>query len=298
MIMILFGCTDRSGQEHSIKYGNTSAVPSAKVQYIFAVHPLHNSRRYFEVYQPLVDHINRHAAAFEIRLEASKDYSQFEEKLIRRQFHFALPNPYQSIYAVQYGYTIFGKMGDDDRFRGIIVVRKDAGINTIMDLKNSSISFPSATALAAGMMPKYFLQSNGLDVEKDVTCLYVGSQESAIMNVFLGKTKAGCTWPPPWESFLLEHPEVKDALMVRWKTDPLVNNAVVYRNDVLPEHAAEFGRIIFALHNSADGKEILKRINLSRFEPVHQDEYVRRVDLFLAKYQKVFGKLPGIGGTP
>ncbi len=298
MTIIQYGCTDRSGQEHSIKYGSTSAVPSAKTQYIFAVHPLHNSRRYFEVYQPLVDHINRHTAAFEIRLEASKDYSQFEDKLIRRQFHFALPNPYQSVYAVQDGYTIFGKMGDDDRFCGIIVVRKDAGINTIMDLKNSSISFPSATALAAGMMPKFFLQSNGLDVEKDVKCLYVGSQESSIMNVFLGKTKAGCTWPPPWESFLKEHPEVQDALTIRWKTDPLVNNGLICRNDVPTEHVEAFGAIIFSLQNSDEGREILKRINLSKFEPIRQMDYTLRVDRFLAKYKRMFGKLPVIGRTP
>jgi len=200
------GCSKQSKQDVEPHYGKESAVQTNVVEYIFAIHPLHNSRRYFEVYQPLVDYINRNTKEFSVRLEASKDYTQFEEKLLNRKFHFALPNPYQAVRSLDKGYTIFGKMGDDERFRGIIVVRKDSHIQSVNDLRGTSISFPSATALAAAMMPKYFLKMKGLDVEKEATCLYVGSQESAIMNVYLGKTKAGCTWPPPWESLLSEHP--------------------------------------------------------------------------------------------
>lgn len=295
-VLFLVGCTKQSSQGQLPVYGKERVVRAAAVEYIFAVHPLHNSRKYFEVYQPLVDYINQHTQEFSIRLEASKDYTQFEDKLIDRKFHFALPNPYQSIKSIRSGYTIFGKMGDDERFRGIIVVRKDSHIKSVNDLKGSSISFPSATALAAAMMPKYFLRVNGLDVEKDADCLYVGSQESSIMNVFMGKTKAGCTWPPPWESFLKEHPEVNDALTVRWQTEPLINNGLVVRDDVPKEHIKIFSDIVFRLHNSDEGRIILKKINLSRFVPIAQEEYSARVNTFLRKYEKMFGSLPGIGG--
>ena len=294
-VVVTAGCTKQTKQDNLPRYGKDSPAPIG-VEYIFAVHPLHNSRRYFEIYQPLVDFINQNAKGFSVRLEASKDYAHFEEKLKQRAFHFALPNPYQSVQSLRFGYTIFGKMGDDERFRGIILVRNDSHIQSVNDLRGAAISFPSATALAASMMPKYFLKMNGLDVERDAQCLYVGSQESSMMNVYLGKTKAGCTWPPPWESFLEEHPEVESVVTVRWQTEPLINNGLIVRNDVPEEHRKLFSKILFTLHTHHEGKEILKRINLSRFVPITQHAYVLRVDTFLNKYERLFGALPGIGG--
>ncbi|MBU0475630.1 MAG: phosphate/phosphite/phosphonate ABC transporter substrate-binding protein [Bacteroidetes bacterium] len=294
-IAINLGCTKQEKQDYSPNFGRKSSIQNNAVEYIFAVHPLHNSRHFFEVYQPLVDYINKNTKEFSIRLEASHDYAHFEEKLKNRKFHFALPNPYQSCWSIDYGYTIFGKMGDDDQFRGIIVVRKDSNINSIKDLRGAAISFPSATALAASMMPKYFLKTNGLDVEKDADCLYVGSQESSIMNVYVGKTKAGCTWAPPWESFIEAHPDVGNSLVVKWQTVPLINNGLVARNDVPVNHVKIFSDILVNLQKSSEGKDILKRINLSCFEAITQHEYSLRVNAFLQKYKNLFGLLPGMG---
>ncbi len=75
-------------------------------------------------------------------------------------------------------------MGDDENFRGIIIVRKDSHFNQVRDLKGKAVSFPASTALAATMMPQYYMQTHGLDVTKDIDIRYVGSQESSIMSVF------------------------------------------------------------------------------------------------------------------
>lgn len=88
-------------------------------------------------------------------------------------------------------------MGDDDNFRGIILVRKDSGIKSVKDLVGKNISYPAPTALAATMMPQWYLHIHGINIHTDITNSYVGSQESSIMNVFLGKSAAGATWPPP-----------------------------------------------------------------------------------------------------
>lgn len=77
-------------------------------------------------------------------------------------------------------------MSDDENFRGIILVRKDSGISKVIDLKGRAVSFPAPTALAATMMPQFYMQNNGIDVMNDIEIQYVGSQKSSIMNVFLG----------------------------------------------------------------------------------------------------------------
>jgi phosphonate transport system substrate-binding protein len=290
-----YNCSGENKEKNLPEYGKDAIAHNEKTKYIFSVHPLHNSRRLFEVYQPLVDYINKNTTEFTIILEASTDYAHYEQKIMDRRFHFALPNPYQSVQAVRAGYKIFGKMGDDERFRGIVVVRKDSKIRSVNDLRGQVISFPSSTALAAAMMPKYYLKTLGLDVEKNAKCVYVGSQESSIMNVYLGQTKAGCTWPPPWESFMEAHPYVKDVLIVRWQTPPLINNGLVVRNDVLQEHLKIFSQILFGLDKTLEGKSILKGINLSHFDSISQDVYMKTVNTFVERYKEMFGALPGMG---
>lgn len=286
------GCSKKSGKEYSPAYGETPAVRTKKIEYIFAVHPLHNPDRFFEIYQPLINYINSTVVDFSLKLESSKDYGSFEQKLYGRKFHFALPNPYQSVNATKYGYTVFGKMGDDKKFRGIILARKDAHITKVSDLRGAVISFPSATALAASMMPKYYLKQHGLDVEKDAICRYVGSQESSIMNVYLENAKAGCTWPPPWEMLIKFHPEVKSALEIVWQTEPLINNGLIVRNDVSKDHLEKISSLLFTLQNYTKGKTILKRMELSRFEKIENKKYVDIVTAFLNKYKQLFKNLP------
>jgi phosphonate transport system substrate-binding protein len=58
----------------------------------FAIHPLHNPVRLFEIYGPLIEYLNRNIQGTIFRLEASRNCEEFENKLYARQFDFALPN--------------------------------------------------------------------------------------------------------------------------------------------------------------------------------------------------------------
>lgn len=272
-------------------YAKAPAVPDNRVEYLFAVHPLHNPRRLFEVYQPLVERLNAAAAPkFSVKLETSRDYASFEQKLGRRKFHFAVPNPYQTLDSEQNGYRIIGKMGNDSRFRGIIITRRDTVLASVMDLKGAAISFPAPTALAATMMPRMFLYRHGLAPD-DINARYVGSQESAIMNVLLGRTVAAGTWPPPWEALLRRRPEIDKELEVKWETDPLVNNSLVVRNDVPEQHIEIVKSVLLSLHEQREGRLILEAMEIGRFETADTTTFdpVRR---FLQEYETVFGRMP------
>lgn len=259
-------------------------APTTENVILFGVHPLHNPQHLFKVYQPLVDHLNRHVSGVRIKLEASRNYAAYDEKLFGGHFHFALPNPYQTVTAAERGYRIFGKMGDDENFRGIILVRRDSGIRRVEDLKGKAVSYPAPTALAATMMPQWFLHTHGLDVMRDIENRYVGSQESSILNVVQGHVAAGATWPPPWRAFAKTRPEEAAQVEVIWETDILPNNGLVARADVSPALVEQVGRLLFELHTHAGGRAILAPMELSRFEPAGDATY-RPVREFLARFE-------------
>jgi len=260
-------------------------APETGKEYVFAIHPLHNPELLFEVYSPLIEYLNRNIPGTKFRLEASRNYEEFENKLYTRQFEFALPNPYQTLNSLGHGYHVIAKMGDDYKFTGIILVRRDSGIHKVSDLKGKKVSYPARTALAATMMPQYYLQTHGLDVNRDIENLYVGSQESSIMNVYLGETAAGATWPLPWESFQKSHPEQAGALELKWETEPLINNGVVARDDVPAALVKRVAQLLNTLHTSGEGKAILARMPLSRFELADDNRY-RVIGDFLRKFSQ------------
>ena len=114
MLLVLCALLPPQAVAYEPSYAEAPAVPDDQIEYLFAVHPLHNPRRLFEVYQPLVERINLAAApAFRVKLETSRDYGSFEQKLGARKVHFAVPNPYQTLESERNGYRIAGKMGND-----------------------------------------------------------------------------------------------------------------------------------------------------------------------------------------
>jgi phosphonate transport system substrate-binding protein len=281
--VVFYGCDKSKEDIYTVEYSNKPAIKNQT--YIFGIHPLHNPKRLFEVYQPLVDYLNSHLKDVKIVLEASTNYAEYDKKLFSGHFDFSLPNPYQTVQSTEHGYVIFGKMGDDHNFKGIILVRKDSGIKKVSDLKGKSVSYPAPTALAATMMPQRFLHDNGIDINKDIKNLYVGSQESSIMNVFLKESAAAATWPPPWIAFIKERPEVAQEVEIIWETEPLPNNGLVARNDIDPVLVNKIASLIFNLHLSKEGQAILKPMELSRFEKADDTTY-ESVRVFLEKFEK------------
>jgi len=234
--------------------------------YLFGIHPLHNPQRLHELYGPIMDYLEQHIEGAQFRVEASRNYNEFDKKLYAGKFDFALPNPFQTLNSLQHGYRVFGKMGDDDNFRGILLTRKDSTIELVTDLKGGKVSYPAKTALAATMMPQYYLQTNGIDINKDIENLYVGSQESSIMNVYLGHVSAAATWPIPWLAFQTEQADKAALLELKWQTEPLINNGLVARDDMPDELVQRVAELLSTLHESSEGQAMLAKLPISRFE--------------------------------
>ncbi len=279
----LLGCGPKP-QEQALQYAAAPLRPSAPV-YRLAVHPLHNPQKLIQAYQPLVDLLNREMPDVRIELEASRDYQAYEKKFSEREPAFLLPNPWQTLQAMKVGYRVLAMAGDADDFKGLIIVRKDSAIRQAADLKGKVVSYPSPTALAAAVMPQYYLYKQGIDIRKDIQNHYVGSQESSIMNVYLGQSAAGATWPPPWRAFQKDHPAEAAQLQVLWQTPSLLNNSVMVRDDVPPAVGESFTKTLLGLPQTPQGRAVLSSMETSRFYEANDASYERVRD-YIARFEK------------
>ena len=105
------------------------------------------------------------------------------------------------------------------------------------------------------------------------------------MNVLRGHVAAGATWPVPWKTFQQEHPEMAAQLEVKWQTETLPNNGWVVRNDVPVLLADAVGKALFGLGASNEGRLMLEKLGVSRFEAASDQTYQP-----VQRYLKVFSE--------
>jgi len=270
-VLMAVGCTEKRESEGP-KYGEAQQAGDMHV-YHFAVHPLHNPNKLMQEYQPLIDYLNSRIVGAHFVLEASRDYASFEEKYKNRGPEFLLPNPWQTLQAMKVGYNVMATAGEPRDFRGFFIVHKDNGIQTLQDLHGKAISYPSMTALAACIMPQYYLFMHGIDVNHDIENHYVGSQESSILNVYLNITSVGVTWPPPWRAFQKDYPKEAAQLKIAWETESLINNSVMSRDDVPTQIRAQVFQYLTGLQETDSGKQILANMETARFIPASDQDY-------------------------
>jgi phosphonate transport system substrate-binding protein len=273
-------CDDREGQD----YQPTYTIKSAVLDQDYRVGcPFNTPETLFAIYQPMIDYLNARLGGPRLALEAARDYEAFEQKLYYRNFDFALANPYQTVMAVTNGFRIFAKMAPDDDAYGMILVRKDSKVEAVADLKGKTISYPASSALASTMLPQDFLHESGLDVQTDIDNRYVGSEESSILSVYLGRAAAATTWPLAWRRFSRDDPAKAAELVVKWRTRTLPNNAWVARDDVPAEVVEKVGKLLAGMAEDEEGRKVLAHMQVVRFDPASDLTY-QPVQDFLRRF--------------
>ena len=166
-VVFITGCEDNDKPYPRPHYSTHPSDKNIPV-YRLAVHPLFTPYKLMKMYQPLVSYLNLNIVGANFQLEPSRDYAAYEEKIYSSAPNFLLPNPWQTLKAMESGYEVIAESGDAKDFRGIFVVRKDSHLSRMADLKGKIISYPAATALAACIMPQYMMYQVGINVLHDI----------------------------------------------------------------------------------------------------------------------------------
>ena len=236
-----------------------------------------------------IKYLNKNLSKARVRVLACSNADDYLNKLKKRVFDFTIINGALVMDAEQNGYSIVGKMGDDDKYRSVIFVRRDSGINNFSDLTGKTLTTSGPNALAGTMMPLFFLYKNGVNVKKDIKRLYAPSFESTIMNVYLGRCSAGASKRAIAMDMLKQRPEIDSKLIIKWETPPLINNALFIRNDMDTLTAGELTKLIFTLQDNEEGRKALIPLDVSKFEKATSETY-KPLKEFLAEYNAAMNR--------
>jgi phosphonate transport system substrate-binding protein len=125
----------------------------------------------------------------------TSDFDQYEKQLKSGAIAMGYENPY--IYTLVSGthealaMAVKGK--DRDKFRGIIIARKEKRLSSLEDLRGKTIAIVGYTSAGGYLSQKLSLMQAGIDVVKDCTIIEAvdNKQENVILSVYTGEVDAG-----------------------------------------------------------------------------------------------------------
>jgi len=160
-------------------------------------------------------------------------------------------------------------------YEGVIVVKKNSGINALSDLRGKVIAFEEPHSTSASILPRMLLEDNKLKlmqlkspgpVKPDTVGFIYGADGSAINVLVTGRVDAATTIPREIERL---KPEVRDSLQVIGKTRKLPRQLMAVHKDLDAKVVKLLKEIMVGMDKDSDGVGVLTRQqNTSKFDEI------------------------------
>lgn len=240
----------------------------------FGVLPLQSPTKLAGMFMPLVEGIQT-ALGQPVEFVTAPSFATFMKRVMARRYDFVYLNPLLLRRAEKAGYHAVAKVAREP-FTGILVVRRDSPLHSLNPAtlpKGLRIGFPDPNAYAATVMTTQYMKKLGIDVHREFSIKYFGSQNSAIMAVYAGLVDVAGTW---WPSLRSMPPDVQKALRVIAETPPQPQMPIAVRSGMAPERVRKLTRYLTSLTHSASGRRILQHLGFKHgFAAADDSEYAK-----------------------
>jgi phosphonate transport system substrate-binding protein len=177
-------------------------------------------------------------------------------------------------------------------YYGVIIARKDSGINTIQDLKGKKFAFADPLSTSGHVFPRKLMLENNINPETDFeSVLFAGAHDAVVLSVLNKKVDAGATFSDDkegkngsWRRYL--KPEEANQIKIVAVTEPVPADNICVSADLDPKIADRLANVIIEYGKTEEGKRMMKK--LYKF-----DGYVRATDADYDSVRKAF-ELAGV----
>ncbi|BFM48413.1 phosphate/phosphite/phosphonate ABC transporter substrate-binding protein [Marinomonas sp. THO17] len=241
----------------------------------FGVVPQQSAKTLAARWSPVLNYISENTG-ITIQFATAKNIPEFEKRLLAGEYDLAYMNPYHYVVFHQKpGYQAIAKQ-KDKQIRGIVVVRKDSDIDSLEDLQNTRLAFPSPAAFAASILPRAQMAQENIVF----TPSYVSSHDSVYLNVSRGFFPAG---GGVIRTFNNTSPEVREQLKVLWQTKPYTSHAIAAHPRVAQEQQRKIVQAMLQMNDEAEAMSLLKALNFNGLEAASNDRWddIRDLDIKL-----------------
>jgi len=245
----------------------TTLVQAQEKIYTVGVVPQFETRRLHNTWNPILEHLSK-LTGYQFKLVGAPSINDFEIAFMKGEYDFAYMNPYHFILANQLqGYMpLVRDIGK--KLHGVLVVKKDSGINNISELDGKIIAFPSPNALGASLLMRQELHD---DFAIKIKPSYVNSHDSVYLNVLLGEAVAG---GGVQKTFNKQPHQYQQALKIIHKTRSVAAHPVVVNSDISNQVRDEVLKAFLAMGKTKTGTALLANIPIKKIGKANIEDYL------------------------
>lgn len=164
---------------------------------------------------------------------------------------------------------------EDSKFTAKFIVNAAVGAKSLKDLKGRSFAFGSASSTSGHLMPRYFLQKEGIKPEsffKNVA--YSGAHDATVAWVASGKVDAGALNASVWDKLVESGKVDTSKVKLLATTPPFYDYNWTVRGNLDQKLQAKISAAFLKLDpKNPQQKAILDLQRASRFIPTKADNY-------------------------
>jgi phosphonate transport system substrate-binding protein len=293
--LIFSGC-GRDSDAVVVDFAKTVAVgrPASSVpesaQLKVAVAAIISPKETFVYYRQLLDYIGRKMGR-EIQFIQRKTYGEINELLAKGQIDLAFicSGPYV-VGKEKYGFQLVAtpEVQKSHFYHSYLIVNETSAFRTLEDLRGRVFAFTDPDSNSGKLVPTYWLWQMGETAERFFRkTIYTYSHDNAILAVAKGLVDGAAVDGLIWEYYNHKNPIFTSKTRIIRKSEPYGIPPMVASNSIPSELMMKIRRLLFSMHQDAQGQAILKELMIDKFIAPKDKWYdnIRKINLELASLE-------------
>jgi phosphonate transport system substrate-binding protein len=224
----------------------------------FGIVPQQAASALARAWTPILQYLGKRTG-LDLQFKTAPNIPEFEQRVAAGEYDIAYMNPYHyTVFHQAPGYQAFAKE-KDKRIQGIIVVRKDSPYQSLEELNDRMLAFPSPAAFAASVLPRAQMAQEGIRF----TPKYVSSHDSVYLSVSRDLYPGG---GGIMRTFNNIDPKVRDQLRILWKTRQYTPHAFAAHPGLDQASVDALARAMIVMADDPAGQKLLKGIGFAGIE--------------------------------
>lgn len=264
----------------------TPAANSPQNTLEIAIIPSVSSTQQQDKIQRLEDYLNQELNQT-VKIKLTKDYETGVNLLVTGQVEVAYLGPLAYIKAKQRNSDLEPIVAHIEKTTGrpwytsVMVVNRQAGINTPADIKGKRFSFVSPSSASGFLFPSAEFKRLGITPDRDFSQVqYSGGHDKNIMALAEGKVDAIAVDKSVYIEALQQNKLPENQYKMIWESDPIPNSPFVISSTLPLELKTKFQR---ALINAPEGLVSVGGTTATGYTVVQDEDYepIRKLQAFL-----------------
>ena len=246
---------------------------------LIGIEPEHNIFDQMERYRYLADYLSDRLGV-KIKLTIMSRYGE----VIKRFKTLRLDGAFLSSYTATMGIKELHlepianpvNLLGESTSQGYILVRKDSGIRSMMDMKGGSIVFVDPATMEGYLYPLAFLQQHGIkDIKVFFSRYYFsGSHASAIFAVLDGRADIGAAKSTVYYQLIKNDPTIGQELEIIARSPKVPEVTLCIKSEIAQYLGERLGSILLDMDKTPAGKKVLQQFRAVRFVKSSKADFV------------------------